>query len=128
MKYDPKKKLIDKDIRLERTLERLGTRTPRCIHCGDDRPHCLEAHHIAGRKFDDDTVIVCRNCHRDLSDVQKDHPRQQTNELHIAERIGHYLLGLADLLRLVVERFEEFGRALIELAIQCQTAGIGAAK
>jgi hypothetical protein len=36
---------------------------------------CLEVHHIAGRDFDNDaTAILCRNCHRKLSDDLKDHP------------------------------------------------------
>jgi hypothetical protein len=34
----------------------------------------LERHHIAGRTFGDENVPVCRNCHRKLSDLQKDHP------------------------------------------------------
>jgi len=46
-----------------------------CPFCGEDDPRCAEDHHIAGRKYDDMTVRVCRNCHRKLSDMQRDHPR-----------------------------------------------------
>jgi hypothetical protein len=32
------------------------------------------------------------------------------------EQIGRYLLGVADLFRLLIDRLDEFGRALIEFA------------
>lgn len=128
MKYDPIKTAIEHDKRREKTLERLGTRKPHCIHCQEDRPETLEAHHIAGRKFDPETMIVCRNCHRCLSDVQKDHPKPQTEPVHMLEGIGHYLLGLADFFAVIIERFREFGHQLIALAVECQQAGIGGAK
>lgn len=128
MKYDPKKITIEQDKRREKAFERLGTRTPRCLHCQESRGNALEAHHIAGQKFDDETMIVCRNCHRCLSDDQKDHPKPQTEPVHVLEGIGHYLLGLADFLAMIIERFREFGHRLIELAVECQQAGIGGAK
>jgi hypothetical protein len=70
-----------------------------CEICG----HCkgLEAHHIAGRKHDDRTIIVCGECHRILSDSQKvwgnswekgDQPERL--------RTAFFLLGLRDILRL----------------------------
>ena len=60
--------------RRQRAIERLGTRNPKCAHCGEADPLALELHHIAGQAYDRATVIVCRNCHRKLSDLQKDHP------------------------------------------------------
>src|SRR6516162_5562849 len=50
-----------------RARERLRTDDPRCCFCGEDNPHCLERHHIAGQAYADDTLIVCRNCHRKLT-------------------------------------------------------------
>src|SRR5690606_18555480 len=64
--------LTDADRRLERVYRRLGTRTPACTCCSESYPHALERHHIAGRAFHDDEAIVCRNCHRKLSDPQID--------------------------------------------------------
>src|ERR1700734_585745 len=63
-----------REARLQRMCERLGDDKPGCINCGLEDIRCLEAHHIAGSKFGDALVIVCRNCHRILSDDQKDHP------------------------------------------------------
>ena len=77
---------------------------------------CLEAHHIAGRKFDDATVIVCRNCHRILSNDQKDHPPRIDGAPSLHERAGHFLKGLADLFALLVAKLYEFSDELIEFA------------
>lgn len=116
MNPSDKKIALNRSIRLERARERLGSNEPRCLHCGQDDPICLEAHHIAGRSYHDDTVIECRNCHRKLSDAQKDHPASKSSAPHPLEQIGRYLLGIADLFRLLIKRLDEFGRSLIELA------------
>lgn len=116
MNSNKKKIALNQSIRLERAHERLGTNTPCCFHCGEDFAHCLEKHHIAGRAIHDDVVITCRNCHRKLSDVQKNHPQPMIKFPNQLEVIGRYLLGIADLFRLIIERLDQFGRALIELA------------
>ena len=116
MKKPVKRSELQSDMRLEKAIERLGTRTPKCLHCPENDPRCLELHHIAGRKFDDEMVIECRNCHRKLTDLQKDHPEQVQSPPHPLERIGHFLLGIADLLKLLVGSLQKFGLELIELA------------
>jgi len=116
MNSDKKKIALKRAIRLERAHERLGSTEPRCLHCGEDFPHCLELHHIAGRAMHDDVVISCRNCHRKLTEFQKDHPPILSQPPHVLELIGRYLLGIADLFRLLIGRLDEFGRKLIELA------------
>lgn len=103
-----------REMRRQNALERLGTNNPRCHVCGKTNPHCLERHHIAGRAHANDTVIVCRNCHRELSDKQKDHPALKSPTSDPVERIAHFLLGLADLFELLVAKLREFGHALIE--------------
>ncbi len=105
-------------------LERLGTEKPRC-HCGEDNPHCLERHHLAGQAYDDDTVIVCRNCHRKLSDLQKDHPKPSNTAPDLLECIGRFLLGIADLFELLVAKFREFGTALIAQTPSAYSTGGG---
>ena len=109
-------KELKREARLQRIYERLGVEKPRCTHCGLDDVRCLEAHHIAGRKFDDATVILCRNHHRILSDDQKDHPRLIGDEPTLHERVGHFLKGLADLFALLVAKLHEYGDELIEFA------------
>jgi hypothetical protein len=109
----------DRELKLERrrqrALERLGTNNARCTFCPCNDPLALELHHIAGRGYDDELVIVCRNCHRGLSDGQKDHPPRKNDPPSDAERIGHFLLGLADLLELLVKRLREFATKLFAI-------------
>ena len=64
---------LDLNERLEKQYRRLRTRNPMCLGCGESDPFCLELHHLAGQKTHDDVGIVCRNCHRKLSNEQCDH-------------------------------------------------------
>lgn len=109
---------MKREIRRQNRLERLGTSEPRCGICGesDDRVH--ELHHVAGRKHDDLTVIHCRNCHRKVSDDQLDHPAFDPNADPVLANIGHFLMGLADMLRIIIGKLQEFGEALIERSTQ----------
>ncbi len=108
----------DCERRRRQAYERLGTTTPTCGECGETDWRCLEAHHVAGERYGGGRVILCRNCHRKTSDPQKDHPESLDATPSWLERIGHFLLGLADLLALAVEKLQAFGRELIERARQ----------
>lgn len=111
-------KELAKEKRKQDHLEKLGTQHPACSLCGESDHRCLEAHHIAGQKFAPETGIVCRNCHRKLSDEQRDHPGSIGQEPSIMETIGHFLLGLADMLAQAAVKLREFGAYLIELACE----------
>ena len=104
----------DQETRKQNRLEKLGVDEPSCIICQETDWRCLEEHHIAGRAYHDDTVIMCRNCHRKVSDVQKDHPPKTKGSLTEHEKIGRFLLGLADFFTLLTIRLREFGEYLIE--------------
>lgn len=107
---------LAREHRKRRRLERLGTNNPACTICGETESLCLELHHIAQHGYGDDTVIVCRNCHRKLSDKQKDHPAPVSNAPSMVECIAHFLLGLADFLILLASKLREHGLYLIEEA------------
>jgi hypothetical protein len=112
----------DAEARLRNALERLGTDDPKCAHCPETNPLLLEKHHVAGRKYGDATIIECVKCHKLLSDAQYDHPpRIDDMPPTTIERIGHLLLGLADLLRLAASKLDEIGRGLIHY--MANTAG-----
>lgn len=96
--------------RLERQYRRLGTREPCCVLCAESEPYCLELHHIAGRKHDDDVSIVCRNCHRKLSAYQNDHE----SILGEAHSEAYYLQGLGELLALVAPKLKAVAQKLRE--------------
>ncbi len=107
---------LAREKRKQQRLKRLGTNTPRCPGCGETDDRCFEAHHVAGRRHDPATVPMCANCHRKATDDQQDHPELNREGDAFLEQIGHFLLGLADLFRLVVEKLAAFGEALIERA------------
>jgi hypothetical protein len=111
-----KTKNIAQENRERAAKLRLGTSNPRCATCGFDDWTCLEAHHIAGQAFDAFTNIECRNCHRRLSDSQKDHPGQLAKPPTFAESHAHFLLGMADMFELLVHKLRAFaGQILAKL-------------
>ena len=107
-------KQLKREQQRQRRFEALGTNEPRCCICGEDHWRCLELHHAADFGCDDTTVIACRNCHRKLSDSQQDHPPFDPQSDATLHAIGRFLLGLADMLRLIVEKLTLFGEQLIE--------------
>lgn len=113
-------KNLSRERRRQRAFERLGMDSPVCVGCGETHFACFEDHHLAGRKHDDTTWPICANCHRKVTDEQKDHPAASSSNIPQLEMIGRFLLGLADLFRLVVEKMTEFGLALIERAAAAQ--------
>lgn len=107
---------LAKERRKQRRLEALGHHDPHCGTCGMDDWRCLEAHHVADHDRDGTTVFLCRNCHRKRSDDQKDHPAFDPTNDPVLDAIGHFLLGLADMLRDIIDRLRSFGLTLIERA------------
>lgn len=107
---------LAREIRKQRRLEKLGCNSPLCGECGESDWRCLELHHPADFGCDDGTVILCRNCHRKVSDDQKSHPAFDPAADPTLHAIGRFLLGLADLLRLAIEKLTAFGLMLIEQA------------
>ncbi|RYG97737.1 MAG: hypothetical protein EON58_09020 [Alphaproteobacteria bacterium] len=103
-------------IREQRAKRRNSSQAPQCRVCGEGHPACLEQHHIAGRANHDETHPICRNCHRKLSDQQLDHPAAISSPPTFAEIVGHYLLGLADMLLMIAESLVAFGKGLIASA------------
>lgn len=114
---------LKRERRKQRALERLGSNNPRCVVCGCDDPLALELHHIAGRAFDEETVPVCRNCHRRLSDYQKDHSIAQAKQDSDLTPISRFLDGLADLFEMLVKRLREFAAKLAALDHERQAPG-----
>lgn len=111
-------KRVDEEDRNQQRLRRLGTQHPICVGCGEMHPAVFEQHHIAGRKQSGDEARVCANCHRKLSDKQRDHiPPGHAEPAGPLARIGNYLLGLADLLAMVVDALRSFGAWLIGQAM-----------
>lgn len=115
---DYEKREQDEKLRMRQAHLRFGTDKPKCIYCDESDWRCLELHHVAGQAFDGFTAIACRNCHRKLSDMQRDHPRMidTGDEPNFLEVVGRFLLGLADLFFQLVRVMREFGNKMIALA------------
>lgn len=106
-------KYFDRERREQRRLETLGTNEPRCGMCGETDWRVMELHHVADHGRDETVVCICANDHRRVTDDQKDHPAFDPNADPLLDKIGHFLLGLADILRIIVTKLYEFGLALI---------------
>jgi hypothetical protein len=107
---------IRRERRFQGAHERLQARNPKCAFCTENNPLVLEKHHVAGKDYHEGTVIVCRNHHRLLSDLQKDHPQKIYEQPGDLEQIAHYLAGLADFFELLVRTLREFVKTLSEKA------------
>ena len=105
---------LARERRKQKRLESLGSNEPRCGICGDGDWRTLELHHVAGRRHDNGMTPLCRNCHRKVSDDQNNHPAFNPDADPMLASIGHFLLGLADMLRIIVAKLCEFGLALIQ--------------
>ena len=113
----------DAEDRRQQRLRRFRTRHPRCAVCGESDPAVLELHHIASRAHGEEVAIVCANHHRKLSDKQLDHVNTGTAKpASEFGDIGHFLLGLADLLVMVVEALRRFAARLMKEAIGAVTS------
>ena len=102
--------------RKQSRLHRLGTNSPRCAMCRNDDWRVIEEHHPDTRKRDKLTVFLCANDHRLVTDDQKDHPPGGLVCDPFLLSVGNFLLGLADMLAVIIERLREFGEALIARA------------
>jgi hypothetical protein len=103
----------DHEKRKQNRLHKIGSNNPRCATCGNNDWRVLEEHHPGARKRDKLVVLLCANHHRIVTDDQKDHPKDHPNVDEFLARVGNFLLGLADMLRLVLDRLYEFGEELI---------------
>jgi hypothetical protein len=106
----------DCERRKQSRLHKLGTNTPHCATCGNSDWRVIEEHHPDSRKRDKLVVLLCANDHRIVTDNQKDHPPGINGCDPFLLSVGNFLLGLADLFAVIIERLYEFGETLITRA------------
>lgn len=102
--------------RKQSRLHKLGTNTPRCATCGNDDWRVIEEHHPDSRKRDKLVVLLCANHHRIVTDDQKDRTVDVDGCDQFLLSVGNFLLGLAEMLVLIIDRLYEYGEALIARA------------
>ncbi len=112
--------LSDEELRREADFRRLKHRHPVCVVCRYDRhPAALEYGHISPRKFGvGDGGAICRNCHRELSDQERDLPYQPEAHDRQLEQAGRYILALGFWLECIGRTLKRFGAMLLARAEQ----------
>lgn len=107
--------------RRAKRLQLLGTPNPACAVCGYYRnPASLEVHHVAGEANQELSVLLCRTCHDDQSDMAIDtlgDLRRRHADRDPLEVLGALLQGLVNFLRSLSYTLEAW-------AFWCQKAGL----
>ena len=111
----------ERERRKQARLELLRSNNPSCIICREKHPRVLHLHHPGGRKYTDETVILCSNHHGKAEELQIDHPPGTTGPPSELECQGRLLLGIGDLLSLIkpsppelIDLIRQSGLQLIE--------------
>lgn len=110
--------LTAKELRQEAAFRRLKSRYPICLICGYwANPAAIEFAHIIPKAFGLGWgVPLCRNCHRELTDMEKDMSFKPTTTEVELETIGR-LLGA------IGEQYEKSAPTLKHLsAVALETA------
>ena len=106
--------------RRDKRLLRFGTDTPSCAACGyHRRTASLQVHEPGGKANQELSMLVCRNCHDELTDAGIDSLgdlRLRVEDRDPLEIIAALLLGLVDFLQLLTDKLKEWAR-------WCQEAG-----
>jgi hypothetical protein len=98
-------------------LTRLGTDAPHCAVCGESDWRCLDCDHMGDRAYNDQIVILCRNCHRRRSNPSAN--RAAPSYPPRLECAGRLVLGLASLLALAIPLLKDLGHQLLQAAKEC---------
>ena len=115
------------DARRNRRQARLGD-CAACVMCGYSKPESLvagpsdllEKHHALGASHDPSlTMWVCRNCHAELTEGQRDAGVDlERGERHLLERIEAFLRAIADLLTRLADAAWKLAERLTEFMTQ----------
>ena len=103
----------EQHTRKQQAHQRLQSRTPKCAICGEADWRCLEKDHLAGRKFTEELIVLCANCHKKRTDSQKDQPPTVSGPITEQERKGRTVLGVVEHARQLCDLLEPLARELI---------------
>jgi hypothetical protein len=108
-------KEYERERRLQRRLERLGSNNPTCLICDETDPVVLEWHHPLHEKdFPDVRFRACGNDHDRLHELEKDWRTGAPRS--IQEIAAHLLFVFADILCLFRRDSGEFITYIREIA------------
>jgi hypothetical protein len=96
--------------------EKQNLTTPIDPITGEDIGPGAEQHHIAGRRYHDDTIPLMPKGHHMVTDAFRDMPSPIPGTPQEIEKIGRYLLGSVIVQDFILDRQWEHGERLIALA------------
>lgn len=112
-------------LRREADFRRLKTRHPICLLCAYWRhPAAIEFAHLIPRKFGVGCgAPLCSNCHRELSDMEKEMSYKPTTNEPDLETLGRYLVALGTWCEAAFPTMKMLGAYALERSRQKQTPG-----
>lgn len=112
-------------LRREADFRRLKSRHPICLICAYWRhPAAIEFAHLIPHKFGVGCgAPLCSNCHRELSDMEKDMSYKPTSNDPDLETIGRYLVALGTWSEAAAPTMKMLGAHALELARHSKEAG-----
>jgi len=88
----------------------LPTQNKECENCGETNPILIEKHHIFGKNFDPEIMMLCKNCHYKITHEQnKLGPEKRSKKASKSDLEKLALLSLGTL-------FKVFGETMIEIS------------
>ena len=116
---------MKREAALQDRLDKLGASDPVCGICGETDVRTFELHHPAGQKqhraF---TSQICANDHRKMTFEQNFVPSMHPDADTFLYAAGRLLIGIADMLREMIEYLYDYGTRLIERSLPASKAGV----
>lgn len=113
------------ELRREADYRRLKSRRPICLHCGfEQHSAALEFAHLIPSKFAVGAGgALCSNCHRIVSDKEKDMSFKPGTDDPDLETIGRYIDALGQWLERIAHTLQGFGAELLRRASESTADG-----
>jgi hypothetical protein len=105
---------LEARLRIQSLYEEHGP-VPACVVCGHENVVGLTLHHVAGQKYGQQTVPVCRKCLPELKERQQRHPEPRSKSPSETERSAQHMLGQADILDLKAQRIRRAAWVLFDI-------------
>lgn len=96
---------LAREIRKNRRYRTLGTNNPYCRVCGKYKWWVrYEEHHPAGKKYDQRTIMLCIDCHNEVTEMMKEFPQIPAHVPYERGELIQMMRGQAELLFMSAER------------------------
>jgi hypothetical protein len=111
-----KNRQLERLKRKRSRYEKTGNVTPIDPITGKDIGADVELHHIAGRRYHDDTIPLSAEGHHIITDAFRDTPGLIPGPVSSLERIARYKIGVILLMDQILDREWEQAETLLSMA------------